>query len=349
MKLNATAKFDRKPSVRRQLRLDAQRLEGAHRRARSARSWPATGPRSRGSSSPHTDGAASVWEGLRGVQPRCAAGAGLPRQHRSALDGRVNEFLSADIIGRCPARLASWSPLHGPEQAAREEPTWQTFDRYLDAVRARRRRSGPARSEAPTPRERARAFAEPWMASSCPAAPTSIPALYGEAPHPDDAGRGGSRRARGRCLAGSARARPARSWASAAGMQAINVFSGGSLVQHVDGHDSPLYPSPEAHAHPCGSRRGPVWPSILGWPTRRRRIEVNSYHHQAVRPDQLGDGLAVGGHHAWTARRSRPSRRRIATTGSSACRSTRNAPSSRRRSSPACGRRSSLCSDRRGG
>ncbi len=76
------------------------------------------------------------------------------------------------------------------------------------------------------------------------------------------------------------------------GMQAINVFSGGSLVQHVDGHDSPAFPSPEARPHPMriiGTSRlagilGVAGPGV---------IEVNSYHHQVVLPEQLGDGLAV--------------------------------------------------------
>ena len=42
----------------------------------------------------------------------------------------------------------------------------------------------------------------------------------------------------------------------------------------------------------CRSSAPPVWPASWAWLTRNV-IEVNSYHHQAVRPDQLGDGLAV--------------------------------------------------------
>lgn len=74
------------------------------------------------------------------------------------------------------------------------------------------------------------------------------------------------------------------------GLQAINVFAGGSLVQHLDGHESEAYPSPAVTRHPldlvAGSRLG----VILG---ESSDLEVNSYHHQAITPDRLAPGLRI--------------------------------------------------------
>ena len=67
------------------------------------------------------------------------------------------------------------------------------------------------------------------------------------------------------------------------GMQAINVFAGGTLVQHVEGHvaeDGPVVR--HAIAIEPESRLG-----RLTGPS----LEVNSYHHQAAMRDGLGSGL----------------------------------------------------------
>lgn len=80
------------------------------------------------------------------------------------------------------------------------------------------------------------------------------------------------------------------------GLQAMNVFSGGTLTQHVDGHGGAAWGRGEPHTHPLrlvpGSRLarilGPVNPggSVL---------TVNSYHHQAILPSDLAPGfVAVG-------------------------------------------------------
>lgn len=69
------------------------------------------------------------------------------------------------------------------------------------------------------------------------------------------------------------------------GLQALNVFAGGSLVQHVEGHVD----EEQVVTHPV--RVAPA--SRLGRLTAATELEVNSYHHQAVRPDQLGEGLRV--------------------------------------------------------
>jgi putative glutamine amidotransferase len=72
------------------------------------------------------------------------------------------------------------------------------------------------------------------------------------------------------------------------GLQAINVFSGGTLVQHVAGHESAPYPSPGATQHPVAIHDGTRLAGIVGEP---EALVVNSYHHQAVTPDRLAPAL----------------------------------------------------------
>lgn len=69
------------------------------------------------------------------------------------------------------------------------------------------------------------------------------------------------------------------------GMQALNVFAGGSLVQHVTGHVDEA----EVVTHPIDIVAG----SRLGRLAGSSALVVNSYHHQALRPDQVGSGLRV--------------------------------------------------------
>ena len=74
------------------------------------------------------------------------------------------------------------------------------------------------------------------------------------------------------------------------GLQAINVFAGGSLVQHVDGHESEAYPSPAVTRHRLDLSGGSRLAVILG---ETDDLEVNSYHHQAITPERLGPGLRI--------------------------------------------------------
>ena len=74
------------------------------------------------------------------------------------------------------------------------------------------------------------------------------------------------------------------------GLQAINVFAGGSLVQHLDGHESRAYPSPEVTRHRLDLAEGSRLASILG---ESSDLEVNSYHHQAITVDRLAPGLQI--------------------------------------------------------
>jgi putative glutamine amidotransferase len=81
------------------------------------------------------------------------------------------------------------------------------------------------------------------------------------------------------------------------GLQAINAFSGGALLQHVDGHAGPAWGHGRATTHPLRVAPGTRLARIL-FPTNARGgvIEVNSYHHQAVRAADLAPGLVAN---AW--------------------------------------------------
>jgi len=81
------------------------------------------------------------------------------------------------------------------------------------------------------------------------------------------------------------------------GFQAINVLSGGTLLQDVDGHAGPSWGHGPAASHPLRVAPGTRLARIL-FPTNARGgvVQVNSYHHQAVRSTDLAPGL-VG--NAW--------------------------------------------------
>jgi putative glutamine amidotransferase len=80
------------------------------------------------------------------------------------------------------------------------------------------------------------------------------------------------------------------------GIQAINVFSGGGLIQDLDGHTSVAYGSGPANRHPMRVSRASRLARILR-PTDPGDfvIQVNTYHHQGFSRDQLAPGLAVAG------------------------------------------------------
>jgi putative glutamine amidotransferase len=182
--------------------------------------------------------------------------------------------------------------VHGPEQEALEQPTWKTFSRYVDAIREV---GGNAVLIDPLAGvgERRSAFLQ-MDALLLPGGADLDPSLYGESPDPmtqverdrDELEEGAwtSARERGLPILGVCR-----------GMQAINVFAGGSLLQHVDGHDTPPWPSPKARPHQMRLIGSSRLAGILDLAGSDASIEVNSYHHQALRPDQLGAGLAVSG------------------------------------------------------
>lgn len=81
------------------------------------------------------------------------------------------------------------------------------------------------------------------------------------------------------------------------GLQAINVFSGGTLLQHVDGHTGPSWGNGATKTHPLRLAPGTRLARIL-FPTNSRGgvVPVNTYHHQAVRAADLAPGLVAN---AW--------------------------------------------------
>jgi putative glutamine amidotransferase len=81
------------------------------------------------------------------------------------------------------------------------------------------------------------------------------------------------------------------------GFQAINAFSGGTLLQHVDGHQGPGWGTGPAKIHPLRIAPGTRLARIL-FPTNAGGgvLRVNSYHHQAVRASDLAPGLVAN---AW--------------------------------------------------
>jgi putative glutamine amidotransferase len=117
----------------------------------------------------------------------------------------------------------------------------------------------------------------------------------------------------GRPEAGSSGVDPARdaleaaAWAAAEaralpvlgicrGLQVMNAFAGGTLTQHVDGHQGAPYGHGEAHTHPLRLAAGSRLARILN-PTNAGAsvLTVNSYHHQAVRPADLAPGFVACG------------------------------------------------------
>jgi putative glutamine amidotransferase len=183
--------------------------------------------------------------------------------------------------------------LGAADRAADPTLARQRNARYLDAV-ARAGGAPVALDEHATQTERARAFAT--MRGLLLSGGADIdPARYG------------------REVADARAVQPARdqleaeAWAAAGeralpvlgicrGLQAINVFSGGTLVQHVDAHESPSFDSGPVTRHPVRIQAGTRLAAILGGASPGAvEITVNSYHHQAVRPEDLAPGLVAVG------------------------------------------------------
>ena len=81
------------------------------------------------------------------------------------------------------------------------------------------------------------------------------------------------------------------------GLQAINVFAGGGLLQDVGGHLGPAWSKGPALTHPLrivpGTRLARIlFPRNVGGGV----VEVNSYHHQGVLKSDLAPGLIAN---AW--------------------------------------------------
>jgi putative glutamine amidotransferase len=85
------------------------------------------------------------------------------------------------------------------------------------------------------------------------------------------------------------------------GFQAINVFSGGSLLQDVPGHVGAPFGHGPARTHALRLAPGSRLARILSPARVIGATEVNSYHHQAIRPADLAPGLIAS---AWASSQS---------------------------------------------
>jgi putative glutamine amidotransferase len=77
------------------------------------------------------------------------------------------------------------------------------------------------------------------------------------------------------------------------GVQAINVFSGGSILQHVEGHRGAGWGTGPPATHPLRVVPGTHLATHLG---SVDTLEVNAYHHQGIREADLAPGLRAA---AW--------------------------------------------------
>lgn len=77
------------------------------------------------------------------------------------------------------------------------------------------------------------------------------------------------------------------------GLQAINVFAGGTLLQHVEGHQGAGWGLGDPVTHPIRLVDGTRLASLLG---PAQELEVNAYHHQGIRATDLAPGLQAS---AW--------------------------------------------------
>jgi putative glutamine amidotransferase len=74
------------------------------------------------------------------------------------------------------------------------------------------------------------------------------------------------------------------------GFQAINVFSGGALVQDLEGHAGPGWGTGSpAWMHPIRVEPGSAFAELLS--AAESSLSVNTYHHQGVRASDLAPGL----------------------------------------------------------
>jgi putative glutamine amidotransferase len=78
------------------------------------------------------------------------------------------------------------------------------------------------------------------------------------------------------------------------GFQAINVFSGGSLVQHVDGHEGPGWGQGPTRTHAIRLEPGTRLAGLVA--DGSNAPVVNTFHHQAVSASGLAPGLVAS---AW--------------------------------------------------
>jgi putative glutamine amidotransferase len=80
------------------------------------------------------------------------------------------------------------------------------------------------------------------------------------------------------------------------GLQAINIFSGGSLVQHVEGHAGAGWGTGPPATHELRLVEGTRLAALLNPAAASEPLVVNAYHHQGIREGDLASGLVAA---AW--------------------------------------------------
>jgi putative glutamine amidotransferase len=80
------------------------------------------------------------------------------------------------------------------------------------------------------------------------------------------------------------------------GLQAINVFAGGSILQHVEGHAGAGWSMGPPATHPLRLVPGTRLAELLGVGDTSATLEVNAFHHQGIRGSDLAPGLRAA---AW--------------------------------------------------
>lgn len=120
--------------------------------------------------------------------------------------------------------------------------------------------------------------------------PDYPPELYGAEPHKEQRLLHPRRSAADMALARSVLKRELPILGICGGLQAVAIAMGGGLIQHLEGplaHRSPPFGQPLFHS--ARLLEGSRLREIFG----KEQIEVNTYHHQAVHPDKVPDGLRV--------------------------------------------------------
>lgn len=79
------------------------------------------------------------------------------------------------------------------------------------------------------------------------------------------------------------------------GFQVMNAFAGGTLLQHVDGHQGPGWGHGPALVHAMRLVPGTAMARILDPAASGASLTVNSYHHQAVQRADLAPAYRATG------------------------------------------------------
>jgi putative glutamine amidotransferase len=199
--------------------------------------------------------------------------------------------LLVDLNGRATPRIVVTVGI--PERSNDPARARERIERYLDRLRSEGALPAPLDERATTD-ERAAAFSS--MDGLVLSGGGDLdPALYGEA----IAGSRDIERGRDeleREAWSRARERRLPVLGICRGFQAINVFSGGSLVQHLEDHAPAPGSGTTYRTHPLRLVAGSRLARILR-PTGSSSavLQVNSSHHQAVRRENLAPDYVVSG------------------------------------------------------